>query len=712
MSDNEQIMGQTAKFSSGALDALFMPRVVAVIGASADPARIGGRPIAYMRRQGFAGTILPVNPNRAEVQGLRAYPSIADLPQTPDAAIIAVPGAAVIDAVAELGARGTKAAIIFSAGFAETGPEGAALQQRLVETARQFGMRLLGPNSLGMFNARIGFFASFTSSLESGFPLPGRIGIVSQSGAYATHLFACARNRGMGTPLCVTTGNEADLTVGEITRWMVDDPETDVIAIYAEGIRDGAGFISALEAARRARKPVVVMKVGRSARGQAAAQSHTAAIAGDDAVTGAVIADCGAIRARTTEEMLDIAYLATRRIYPARNTLGMITVSGGAGVLVSDVAEMQGLDMPVMPPAAQARLKALLPFASPVNPVDCTAHVFNDMSLVGQFTETMVQEGGYSSVLAFFSQVGAAPSVAPKLLAELKAVRQRHPDRLYVLSVVADAARVAQYEAEGFAVFEDPTRATIAIDAMGRFGAAFARGDGLALPAVPRLALPARQPDEAEAKRVLAAIGIAAPPEEICTSAAAAAAAAARIGFPVVMKIVSADILHKSEIGGVLLNIADADAAAAGFETLMARAQAAMPQARREGVLVVKQMQGGVECIIGIHRDPVFGPVAMFGLGGVFVEVLRDVVLRLCPFGEAEAEAMIRAIKGLPLLTGARGRPPADIKALAAALARLSVFAHEAGPRLRAIEINPIIAMPEGKGAFALDAVIELETET
>jgi acyl-CoA synthetase (NDP forming) len=415
------------------------------------------------------------------------------------------------------------------------------------------------------------------------------------------------------------------------------------------------------------------------------------------------------VRARTTEEMLDIAYLATRKIYPAHNTLGMITVSGGAGVLVSDVADTLGLEMPLMPAATQARLKALLPFAAPGNPVDCTAHAINDMSLVGQFTEAMVQEGGYRSVLAFFSQVGAAPSVAPRLLQELNAVKSRHPERLYVLSVVADAERRAAYEADGFAVFEDPTRATIAIDAMGRYGAAFAQSAEPSLPALPEIALPARQPDEAGAKRLLAEIGIAAPPEELCADAGGAAAAAARIGFPVVMKIASPDILHKSEIGGVLLNLADTAAVEAGFATLMARAKAAAPKARLAGVLVAKQILDGTECILGIHRDPVFGPVAMFGLGGVFVEVLRDVALRLCPFGEAEALAMIRRIKGLPLLTGARGRPPADIAALARALARLSVFAHEAGPRLRAIDINPIVALPEGQGAFALDAVIELE---
>lgn len=694
------------------LDALFMPKSVAVIGASADPTRIGGRPISYMLRQNFKGRILPVNPNRTEIQGLPAFACVADLPEVPDAAIVAVPGEAAIEVVDQLGARGTKAAIVFASAFAEVGGAGIEAQQRLTEAARRHGMRILGPNSLGLFNARSGFYGIFSSSLESGFPPPGRIGIVSQSGAYGTHVFSCARNRGIGAPICVATGNEADLTVSEIARWMVDDPETDVIAIYAEGIRDGETFIATLEAARRARKPVIVMKVGRSVRGREAAQSHTASIAGDDAVTDAVIAECGAIRARNTEEMIDIAHLATQKIYPVCNTLGMITISGGAGVLVSDTAEQLKLDMPLMPEAAQKRLKALLPFSSPVNPVDCTAQAFNDMALVGTFTEAMVEEGGYSSVLAFFTQAGAAASIAPRLMAELKAVRDRHPDRLYVLSVVADAERVASYEAAGFTVFEDPTRATVAIDAMGKFGAAFAKDQQQAPPPLPAFVLPRRTPDEAEAKRLLGGLGIASAPEQVCTDQDVALAAAVSIGFPVVMKIVSPDILHKSEIGGVLLGVADEDAVRAGFATLIERARTAAPKAQIEGVLVAKQMSGGTECILGIHRDPVFGPVAMFGLGGVFVEILQDVVFRRCPFGVDEAKAMILSIKGAPLLLGARGRPKADIAALATALSRLSVFAHQAGPRLLSVDLNPVIVLPEGEGAFALDAVIELEAES
>ncbi len=660
-----------------------------------------------MRAQNFPGALYPVNPNRAEVQGLKAYASVADLPATPDVAIVAVPAELAAQAIDDLAGRGVKGVVMFTAGFAEMDAAGAAKQAQMVATARAAGMRILGPNCLGVFDARRAYYATFSSSFDSGWPVIGRIGIASQSGAYGTHLYTLARNRGIGASLCVMTGNEGDVTVGECIGWLAESPDVDVIAVYAEGIREASGLIAALQAARAARKPVVMQKVGRSVLGTKAAQSHTASIAGDDAVTEAVMREFGVFRARNSEEMLDIAHTATRKIYPVRNSLGVITVSGGAGVLISDVAESLGLPMPEMPEEAQQKLRALVPFCAPRNPVDATAQVSNDVSLVRTFTESMVRDGGYASVLGFFSMT-ASSRRWPAIREQLNTVRAENPDRLYVLSVIVPPERREELEADGWVVHEDPTRAVIAIDAMGRFGAAFAVQPADPAPSIAHSALPADTPSEAEAKRLLAAAGIASAPEAVCTTADEAIDAAIRFGFPVVMKILSPDIIHKSEIGGVLLDIADAAAVQSGFDLLRQRAATAAPQARLDGVLVAKQLKGGVECILGIHRDPVFGPMAMFGLGGIFVEVLKDVVFHRCPFGPATAETMIRSIKGAPLLMGARGRKPADIGALASMLARLSAFA-AANDSVEAIDLNPVLAMPEGEGAFAVDAVIQID---
>jgi len=689
------------------LTPLLSPRSIAVLGASSDPTRIGGRPIAYLTQQGFKGAIYPVNPNRQEVQGVKAYPSVAALPETPDVAIVAVGAEIAPQAVEDLAKRGTKAALMFTAGFAEVDEAGAVVQARMVATARQYGMRILGPNCLGVFDARTAYYATFSTSFDSGWPVLGRIGIASQSGAYGTHLYTLARNRAIGASLCIMTGNEADVTVGECIGWLAENPEIDVIATYLEGIRESASLIAALETARAAKKPVIMQKVGRSELGGKAAKSHTASIAGDDAVTEAVMREFGVVRARNSEEMLDIAHTARRKIYPVGNTLGVITVSGGAGVLISDVATDVGLPMPEMPAATQAYLRELVPFCAPRNPIDATAQVGNDVTLIYKFAEAVLRDGGYKSILGFFSMT-ASSRRWPLTREQLNLAKANYPDRLYALSIIAPRDRIAELEDDGWICHEDPTRAVVAIDAMGKFGEAFAAPMGAPPPAVHAVTLPETTPSEAEAKRLLASAGIMSAPEQACGSAEEAVAAAEQFGFPVVMKILSPDILHKSEIGGVLLGVSDIAAVRDGYDLLLARAKRAAPDARIEGVLVAKQLQGGVECILGIHRDPVFGPIAMFGLGGIFVEVMKDVVFRRCPFGADVAEQMIRSIKGAPLLLGARGRPPADIHALAQMLARLSAFAVAAGPRLMSIDLNPVFAMPEGHGAFAADAVIEV----
>lgn len=686
------------------LRALLEPASVAVVGASADPSRIGGRPIDYMRRHGFAGRILPVNPNRSEVQGLPAFASILDLPAAPDVGIVAVPGKLALEAVDALGRCGTRAAIVFSSGFAEMGPQGAAAQAELRDIAARHGIRILGPNCAGMFNARLGFYPIFASIFEQSAQGDGRVGIAGQSGAFCTHLYALARKRELGIPLCVTTGNEVDVDVADLIGWMVEDPGIDVIAAYAEGFGDGARAMAALEAARRAKKPVVIMQVGRSAAGRSAVQSHTAALAGDDAVADAVLRDLGAVHARSIEEMLDIAYVARRGVFPVRNTLGVISISGGVGILATDAAEEAGIAMPPMPEAAQARLRTLIPYANPANPVDVTAQAINDPSVVGTFCEAMVDEG-YASILAFFS-TGGGTVLGRAIRAALTGIASRHPDRLFVVSVIGTDAEIAEYEAGGLPVFEDPSRAVLAIRAMGQFGDAFAR-EVAPLPPIEPVTLPATTPNEADTKRLFAAAGIAVVPERVCATAEEAAAAAEALGFPVVVKVLSPDILHKSDIGGVVLGVSNVDGARAAFDAVAAAGRGAHPSAQIDGALVGRQLTG-VECIMGIVRDPVFGAIAMFGLGGIHTEILKDIVFRRCPFGEEEAEAMIRSIRGAALLLGARGRPAADIPALAAMLSRLSVFAAGAGERLLSADLNPVIALPAGQGAFAVDAVLVL----
>lgn len=687
------------------LDALFCPRSVAILGASDDATRISGRPVRYLIEGGFKGSIYPVNPNREMVQGLKAYKSLAEVPETPDVALLAVPAALTEQAVRECVEKGVKGAVIFSAGYAESGEDGLAIQARIAEIARTGGLRLLGPNCLGIFNPQIGFYGTFTQSLDKEMPFPGPLGIISQSGAYGSHIAYLARKRGIGINYWITTGNEADVDVAESLEWMATQPDIKVIMAYVEGVRDGARFRRALALARENGKPIVMMKVGRSEIGARAASSHTASLAGSDAIYDALFRQYGVHRATTTEEQIDVAYACARGIFPKGDKLGVVTLSGGAGVLISDAAERNGLDVAPMPEAAQKILKDLLPFATVVNPVDTTAQALNDMNLLAKNIEVILEQGGYDALIGFFTTVPNTRTLSKPLRDAIAKGCANFPDRLIALQMIADPEVVKDYEQAGFLVFEDSDRAVAALAALTRFGRSLSRASGEAhiAPAAPigKSAL-----SERAAKGLLGKAGIPFLDERLATDAALAGSAADAIGYPVVLKIVSPDIEHKTEIGGVLVGVADRKAVEAGYATLIERAAHHRPDAKIEGVLVAPMAKKGVEVIVGVSRDPVFGPAVMFGLGGVHVEVLKDVTFRLAPFGRDEAKRMIDEIRGRALLSGVRGAPASDVDALADLLVRISEFAAAHADDIETIDLNPVIAWPKGEGAVALDALV------
>jgi acyl-CoA synthetase (NDP forming) len=689
------------------LDSFFRPRSVAVIGASDEAARIGGRPLRYLRESGFRGAIYPVNPKRGEVQGLKAYASVHDLPEAPDIVLIAVPSAHVLDAVTACGERGATGAIIFSAGFAETGEEGAALQRKLVASARSHGMRLLGPNCLGSFNAEIGFYGTFSQILDARLPTAGATAIVSQSGAYGSHVAYLAGERGLGVRYFLTTGNEADVDVAEGLLWLAERPDVNVIMAYAEGIKRPDIFLEALSLARQNRKAVIFMKVGRSVVGAKAAESHTAALAGSDAVYDGVFRQYNVYRAHTTSEQIDVAYACARGVYPTHNRLGIFTLSGGFGIQMADAAADAGLDVAPMSSEAQAELKALLPYASPANPVDATAQALGDLTLMSRYLAVMLERGGYDAIVGIFGSSPASPTFSGSLRAALEAAVARFPDRLLILTISAPREIVRAYEEKGFLIFEDGHSAVNALAALVQIGAGFDVAQNEA-PVVrgPAVNLSGRRLSESDAKRVLREAGIAFPREVLAKSPEAAAGAAREIGWPVALKIVSADIAHKTEIGGVLLNVGNEEDARAGAALILERTARARPDAVIDGILVSPMLKGGVEAIVGTSRDPVFGPVVMFGLGGIFVEALRDVVFRVAPFGKAEAHRMIAEIKGYRVLQGVRGMPPSDIDALADALVALSRFAAAHADDVLSVDLNPVLVRPRGEGALALDATI------
>jgi acyl-CoA synthetase (NDP forming) len=689
------------------LQPMFNPASVALIGASDNPTRIGGRPIAYWK-QAFHGPIYPVNPRYEAVQGLPSFADITQVPGPVDLCIVSVPAAGVVPEIERCAAKGVKAIVLFSSGFAEMDDAGGAAQQRIGAIAREAGMRIVGPNCLGVVNVKGRMAATFSTSIETGWPVTGPIGIACQSGAMGAHAMTLARERGIGVSYVCTTGNECDVTVADAIDFYVDDPDTKVIVAYLEACNDPPRMLAAFDKARAAKKPIVMLKVGGTEVGAAAAQSHTASLAGSNQVFDAAFRQYGVCRVPTIDALFDTAYACTMGVFPSSNRLGIVTISGGGGVLLADAAVAHGLEVPALPKETQKKLKALIPYAGVRNPVDTTAQVLGQPDLLGQNMDIMLTEGGCDIVTLFLSVSAMNPTLMQHFKRILPEVKARHPESPIVMSSMTRPDTAALLESIGIKNFEDPTRTIAAIANLVGFGRAFAKGPRKEPPKLPRgaCALPTKPVGELEALQTLASAGVPTVDMRLATSAKEAAKAARAIGFPVALKIASADIAHKSDVGGVMLRLADAKAVEAGYATLVKRVKKAKPKAVIDGVLVAPMVSDGVEVILGVNRDPTFGPVVMFGLGGVLVEVLKDVTFRLAPFGEDEAHAMIREVKGYPILNGVRGAKPADVNALAKALARLSVYAAANAEQLESIDINPLIVRPRGLGAVAVDALI------
>ncbi|MBV8766778.1 MAG: acetate--CoA ligase family protein, partial [Hyphomicrobiales bacterium] len=626
------------------LDALFRPRSLAVVGASTDPSKLGSLPIKFMLGAGFAGDIYPVNPRADTIQGLKAFSSVKSIGKRIDAAIIAVPKELSLAALADCAAAGAAAAIMFTSGFAEVDAAGASTQRDIAALAKRSKMRVLGPNCLGVVNFAEGMVASFHPAFALTEKRAGVIGLASQSGAFGGLSFSLARERGLSFSYCVTTGNEADIDIAECVSFLAQDASTEVILLYLEGCRNGPALIDALDAARRNKKRVVAIKVGRTKAGAAAAASHTATLAGSDVVFDALFRQYGVYRAETIEEFLDIGLAAALGKAPRNEKLGLVTVSGGVGVLMADAATDLGLDVAALPEATQARVREILPYAGPRNPIDVTGQVVADPKLFERGLEIALAEGGFGSLVAFTGALPRNPEHAPMLKAVYTSLRERHRD----VSLISAGLSTPQFRDELAALaipsFEDPSRAVRAAAALRFFAHRAAEPAGAEKRDLP--ALPSGPIGEAEALRALGEAGIPAIECHLAIDAKSAIEAARKIGFPVVMKIASPDILHKSDIGGVLIGVASEAQVEKGFEELLARARRAHPEARIQGCLIAPKIEGGTEIVLGANLDPVFGPVVMVGLGGIFVELLRDVSLRLAPVGLEEAHAMLRELKG------------------------------------------------------------------
>ncbi len=697
------------------LRALLEPRAIAVIGASAELSKLNGRPLKHLLDKGYPGRLYPVNPKYTTVAGLRCWPSVADLPERVDLAIVVLPARDVVEAVRELGHAGVPFAVVFSSGFGETGDEGRRRERDLLEAAAAGGVRICGPNCLGFVNAFERVTATFSQYAEGPTPA-GPVGFVTQSGAFGTAIAALARQRGIGLGYFVNTGNEADVSFPEVMRHVIEDPRIRVGAGYVEGLRDGAGLVALAGRAMALGKPLVLTKVGRLGAGSRAAASHTGSLAGEDRVFDAVLRQHGVIRARNEEQMLDAVDVLASCTLPAGSGLGIVTMSGGAGVLMADRAEELGLQVPVLAPHTRDDLLAVIPdFASPQNPVDITAQFLARPALLTESVRIVLEDPQVHVGIVWLQLMHAA---ADRIVGLFAQIRDSVSKPFVVVWVAAPESGLRQLRELGIAVLRGAEPAVDAVAGLVAYAGARRRWGvqrtlSAARPAAGPTPPPLRLPeacgavDTATAVALLRDAGVPMLPVCRAADAQAAADAAQKLGWPVVLKIESPDILHKTEVGGVRLDLRSAEAVRAAFDELVAAARAHRPGARLDGVIVQPMAPGsGVEMVVGLQDDPVFGPVVMVGLGGVFVEVLRDVAFRRCPVAQDEAHRMLDELRGVALLGPVRGRAAVDRAALAEVIVAVSLFGLAAAPRLAELDLNPVRV--DAEGAVALDVVMVL----
>ena len=696
------------------LDSFFAPASIALIGASRDLEKIPGRLLSMLRKNEFPGKIYPINPNYGDIDGLKCYPSIADVGQLIDLAIVIIPARAVLGALEQCAAVGVKNAVIISSGFAEEGGDSAAMQDAIVTLAKKSGMRISGPNAEGFYSQvqRVAATFSPTVDIKPGAPplvaTKRRIGIVAQSGGIGFAIYHRAKALGVALSYVISAGNESDLGAGEFLDYMVQDASTDVILLFIEGIRDVDKFLVAARRAAEAGKPVIVTKVGRSGAGERAAASHTASMAGWSAAYDAVFAKYGFIVSNDLDEAVTIAAILTTNPLPKGDRIAVLTVSGGAGIWGADTVSMQGLQVPELSKPIQAEIGALLPsYGATGNPIDVTAQGVHSGGLQKSIDLLDVSDE-VDSVLVVLSL--SSETRMPFKQAELKPIveAQRKPVVFYSYTLPSDFAR-KELAASGAVVLSGLTHVGVAMRQM------VARAKfRLAPPAEPAASplrdisahLKSATLSEFDSKSLLREAGIALPDEVLVTEKSALDAAIARVGFPLVMKIQSRDIPHKSEVGGVRVNIATKGEVFLGYEALKESVRRHRPDGVIQGVLVGPMAKKGVEIIVGTLLDATFGPMIMVGLGGITTELFRDVVYRPAPVSAVEASAMLAELKAAPLLNGFRGAAKADIPALSQLISQVSALAARFSGEISEIEINPVLVHPVGQGVTIVDALV------
>lgn len=684
------------------LESALAPRSIAVIGASENPHKVGGRPLLYLQRYGFRGAIYPVNPARASVQGLRAFARVEDLPEAPELAIVAVAGEEAVRAVQACAAKGVRVAVVMASGFGETGDEGLRVQQGLVETARRAGMRLIGPNCQGLANFATGVVANFSTVFHELEGRDGPVAIVSQSGANSQAIYTLVRDKGLGVRHVHATGNEADVTVSDLAAAVVADPGVKLLLLYMEAIKDPRGLAAAAEAARERDLPIVALKAGRTARGQKAASSHTGALASEDRVVDAFFERHAIWRAADPHDLVSAAalYLSGRR--PRGRRLAFVSNSGASCVMAADYAESAGLALAGVSAAAKERMRQVLPsFAGLENPIDVTGALLGNPGLFSAVLPAVGDDAQSELLLVALPVAGTGYDV-PGFARDMRQFAETYD---HAVALAAPQASVrAEFERAGIATFARERDAMDALAQLARHTALLGRRP----PALREAQVPPPQGgegrflNEAESLAALARAGLPVVEHRLCRNASEVAAAVRLLGPGIVMKACSPDLPHKSDHGLVCLSVAEPE------KEFQRQADVARTLgARFEGVIVARKAAKGRELALGARIDPQFGPVVLVGEGGVYLEALQDYRLLMPPFDETEVVEKLRELRIARLLEAWRGEPARDVQAFARMARRLGEAITAWRGVVAAVDVNPVMVFETGGGALAVDALIE-----
>ena len=683
------------------LTPLLKPNSIAIIGASSTPTRVGGIPLHLLKDAGFKN-LYPVNPKSTEIAGITCYPDIESIQKPVDLVLLAISAKDTVAYLERCHRCGVKAAVVFAAGFAETNePEGIALQDELTAFAKRTGMRISGPNCMGNANFTDGIFTTFGTSFRPGDPA-GNVALLTQSGNMCASMYRMARREGVAFSHVINTGNEADVEFSDYLNFLADDPDTTAVLCYIEALRNGPRFLEAAAAFKAKGKLLAVYKVGTSEKGADAAASHTAALAGNNKAYEAAFALGGVARAHELSTLTDLAYLHGFGARIKGSASAIISVSGAGGAILADALSLYNADVPEFPEAVKAKLRESIPaYGMVANPVDVTGNLVNNNDFLFDAMKLAVDPENIDVIIAYLPGY-----FLDRAIPQLERLANSTDKSIVVIDTFAVADRAA-VEKLGIAYFDDFDRAARAIAIYGAW-----RKDDVAVLETPAATaqwptLPAGSGalSEAQAKHVLEKFGVPVVEDAVTQTVAEARVAAERIGYPLVLKLVSPDVAHKTEYGVIKLGLKTADEVADAFDDVMAKAKA-LPNVRIEGITLEPMLAGGVELLVGVTKDPVFGWMLTVGLGGVWTELMKDVSHRLLPVNETGALEMLRSLKGFGLMDGFRGLPKADVESAAKAIAALSVAALATEARVREIEVNPLLVLPQGKGAVAVDALV------